>query len=350
MDHRLVSRILRKLFDLSTQDHRAPDPGLHGNFTIMSAALKSALVTGSTGFVGSVLVDRLLAENVEVTCVVRQRSTPRAANRRVRLVEVSSFDTSVLQSALAGTSAEAVFHLASYGVQQTERDIDQLVEGNVSIVLHLLQATAHWPLRRFVHTGSCSEYGQRGSEGRLIAEMDPIQPQSLYGAVKAGSVLAGSALAASLNIPFVTLRLFGVFGTRERPPRLIPYLISRLQNNDPVDLTSGEQVRDFLFEDDVATAFLDAATSDGLKSGEVYNVCSSVPTRIREVGEMVADAMGKPRELLHWGERPYRADELMWVVGDNHRFREATAWAPTVSLQEGIARVLDHAGTSGEGR
>jgi nucleoside-diphosphate-sugar epimerase len=320
----------------------------------MSVPLKSALVTGSTGFIGSVLVDRLLAENVEVTCLVRSKSTlrahPLAADPRVRFIEVPSFETSVLQSALAGGSAEAVFHLASYGVQQTDRDIDQLVEGNISILLHLLRATAHWPLRRFVHTGSCSEYGDPGSEGTLIAETQPVRPGSLYGAVKAASVLSGTALAAGMNIPFVTLRLFGVFGTRERPPRLIPYLISRLQNDEPVDLTPGEQVRDFLFEDDVAAAFLDAATSDSLKSGQVYNVCSSRPTRIREVGEMVADAMGKPRELLHWGERSYRSDELMWVVGDNCRFREATAWAPTVPLSEGIARVLVHACTSAEGK
>jgi nucleoside-diphosphate-sugar epimerase len=166
----------------------------------------------------------------------------------------------------------------------------------------------------------------------------------LYGAVKAASVLCGNALASSLSIPFVTLRLFGVFGTRETPPRLVPYLISQLQKDRPVDLTPGEQVRDFLFEDDVAAAFLAAATAEGLKSGEAYNVCSSRPTRIRELAEMVADAMGKPRELLHWGERPYRSDEPMWLVGDNRRFREAvTNWCPTISLQEGIHRILDHA-------
>ena len=62
------------------------------------------------------------------------------------------------------------------------------------------------------------------------------------------------------------------------------------------------------------------------------------------VREMVADAMGKPRELLHWGERPYRSDEPMWLVGDNQRFREATStWCPTIGLQEGIRRMLDHA-------
>ena len=319
----------------------------------MTGPLESALVTGATGFVGSALVDRLLAENVRVTCLVRPRSDSNARNLidagRIRLVEVPSFEVPVLQSNLAGISAEVIFHLASYGVQQTDRDTDQLVQGNVAIVIQLLQATAHWPLRRFVHTGSCSEYGTSALAGQLIAETEPIQPKSLYGAVKAASVLCGSAMAASLDVPFVTLRLFGVYGTRERPPRLIPYLISRLRDDQPVDLTPGEQVRDFLFEDDVTSAFLDAATADGLESGEVYNVCSSQPTRIREIGEMVADAMGKPRELLHWGERPYRPDELMWLVGDNRRFRAATGWTPKVGLREGIARVLVHACESGKG-
>ena len=57
------------------------------------------------------------------------------------------------------------------------------------------------------------------------------------------------------------------------------------------------------------------------------------------MGEMVADTLGKPRELLHWGKRPYRSDEPMWLVGDNRRFREATGWFPTISPQEGIRRM-----------
>ena len=311
----------------------------------MSGALRSALVTGATGFVGSALVDRLLADNVEVTCLVRSQSMPKARalseGRRIRVVEVPSFTTSVLQARLVDVTADVVFHLASYGVHQSDRDVDQMVDGNVTLLLHLLQATAAWPLRRFIHTGSCSEYGDPGSQEILIAETHPIQPQSLYGAVKAGAVQAGNLLASALDIPFVTLRPFNIFGTRERSTRLVPYLIERLRNDQPVDLTPGKQVRDILFEDDAVSAFLAAATSQALESGEVYNVCSSRPTRIREIGEMVADVMGKPRDLLHWGERPYRSDELMWLVGDNRRFRETTGWFPKVDLHEGIRRIVD---------
>jgi UDP-glucose 4-epimerase len=316
----------------------------------MSNRLRSALVTGATGFLGSMLVRRLLAEGVEVTCPVRTRSLAKlAALRGDPHLHVVDLDKLGFDAGLREHSAEVVFNLASYGVREGECDVEQMIEGNVSFLLRLLRATAGWPLRRFIHAGSCSEYGYPRRDGELIAETHPLRPQTLYGAAKAASVLCGNALAASLGIPFVTLRLFGVYGTAEAPQRLIPYLIDHLMRNEPVDLTGGEQVRDLLFEEDAASAFLAAANSDGIESGEVYNVCSARPARIREVGELVTDALRQPRDLLHWGARPYRAGEPMWLVGDNRRFRNATgSWSPSVDLQEGVHRMVDLARTAGQ--
>ncbi len=303
---------------------------------------RSALVTGATGFLGSVLVEHLLAQGIETICLVRSRL---AADRRklpkdVRTIEATSFQASQLKTKLAGISADVVFHLASYGVRQNDRDPHQLIEGNINLLTDLLQATADWPLRRFVHTGSCSEYGFPEGENVAIAESHPLRPASLYGSAKASSVLFGTALASQLNVPFVTLRLFGVFGPHEAPDRLIPYLIAKLRRDESVDLTPGEQVRDLLYEEDVAEAFIAAADAIGMKSSEAYNVCSARPTRIRDVGEAVADELGKPRHLLHWGKRQYRADEPLWLVGDNRRFTATTSWSPRVSVEEGIRRMI----------
>ena len=263
-------------------------------------SFRSALVTGATGFLGSVLVERLPAQGVDTTCLVR----PPAADSRkipkgVRTIEATSFQASQLKTKLAGVSTDLVFHFASYGVRQNDRDPRQLNEGNIDLVTGLLEATAEWPLRRFVHTGSCSEYGFPERENVPIVESQPLRPASLYGSAKVSSVLFGTALASRLNVPFVTLRLFGVFGPHEAPDRLIPYLIAKLRRDEPVDLTPGEQIRDLLYEDDVAEAFIAAADAIGMKAGEAYNVCSARPTRIRDVGEAVADELGKPRRLLH---------------------------------------------------
>lgn len=310
-------------------------------------SFESALVTGATGFIGSVLVKRLLAEGVRVTCLIRAR--PRApgalaALAGARVIEISSFQLAELKAKLAGISVETVFHLASYGVQQQERDTVQLLEGNVALLCNLLEATSHWPLRRFLHAGSCSEYGLPVQEGTPISETQALRPTSMYGAAKAASFEFGNALALRLKIPFVALRLFGAFGSHEAPQRLAPYLIQRLRHNQPVDLTPGEQVRDFLYEEDVADAFLAAANAEALHLYEAYNVCSGHATRIRDFGEAVAEALGKPHQLLHWGERPYRPDEPMWQVGDNRRFAAAASWSPRFSVQEGIRRMISAAG------
>ncbi len=303
---------------------------------------QSALVTGATGFIGSALVGRLLVEGVDVTCLVRskmRRLSPLARWPGIRVIEVPSFEVAHLKAKLANFSAEVIFHLASSGVQPEDRDPGTLMEGNIGLITWLLQAVANWPLRRFIHTGSCSEYGFSKSNGTPISESEPLRPTSLYGAAKAASVLWGTALATHMKIPFLTLRLFGVFGTHEGRQRLLPYLIDCLQRDQPADLTPGEQVRDFLFEDDVAGAYVEAAKAEHLNHYEVYNVCSGCPLRIRDLAEAVADELNKPRHLLHWGKRPYRRDEPMWLVGDNRKFVTATGWQPRVSIDEGIRRM-----------
>lgn len=299
---------------------------------------RSALVTGATGFIGSAMVDLLERKGVEVTCLVRSRLRLEASRRSLaglRVIEDPNFQSKNLRLTLANISADVVFNFASYGVRPEDRDSQQLIDGNVGLTVHLLEATAHWPLQRFVHAASCSEYGFPDPEYKPVAESHPLRPTSVYGAAKAASFLFGTALAARLNVPFVALRLFGVFGKREGPWRLIPYLISKLEQDRSVDLTPGDQVRDYLYVEDAAEAFFEAANGD-LNCWEAYNVCSGFPTRIRDLGEAVADALGKPRHLLHWGERQYRTDEPMMLLGDNHRFVGETGWHPRINTEQGV--------------
>jgi nucleoside-diphosphate-sugar epimerase len=304
---------------------------------------RSAVVTGATGFIGSALVRRLLDDGVRTYCLLRTKPRCDSIIERLNgaeLVQLVSFQTPELERCLMDFSADVIFNLASYGVSQEDRDPEALLDGNAGLVARLVLAAAISPPKIFIHTGSCSEYGQPLLEGTPFTEDQPLRPTSLYGAAKAASTLYGNTLAARVGVPFVTLRLFGVFGVGEGPRRLIPYLIDQLRCDEPADLTPGQQVRDFLYVEDIVEAFVRSVRDANLTLSEAYNVCSARPIRIRDIGEMVADFMEKPRGLLRWGRRPYRQDEPMWIVGDNRRFVEATSWHPRISTAEGIRRIV----------
>jgi nucleoside-diphosphate-sugar epimerase len=315
--------------------------------------LTSVVVTGATGFIGSALTSRLLREGRRVTCLVR-KGTPRlpwllTACRlaclprapEVSIVALERFEASAVRAALEHVEPQVIFHLASSGVDPTERDPVALVEGNATLVKTMLAATQGLGLRRFVLTGTCSEYGPAVEPVR-IAEGHELAPTSPYGVAKLAAEVEGGALAATLDVPFVPLRLFGTYGPGEAGQRLVPYLVDHLRRGEVPSLTGGEQVRDLMFVEDVVDAILVAATSASIVVGAPYNVCTGEPHRIREVAREVARLMGKPEANLGLGRRPYRADEAMWIVGDPTRLRTATGFRPRVSLEEGLRRAIAH--------
>lgn len=307
----------------------------------MSAAHGTALVTGGTGFIGAALIDRLVAAGVPVVCLVREDGPRRArldALPGVRTVRPAAWSAAGLERALAGAAFDAVYHLAASGVSPDAREPEGLIAGNVGLTCSLLAALAAAPPRRFIHVGSCSEYAPIDAPARL-REDHPLDPPSLYGAAKASAFLCGRLLAARLGVPLVALRLFGVYGPGEAPARLVPHLLAKFAAGETPELTGGEQVRDFTFIGDVADALALAAVAPGVEVGEVYNVCSGAPARVRDLVEMVARLVGREGADLGLGRRPYRADEPMWIVGDPGRFAAATGFAPRVPLAEGLRRM-----------
>ncbi|WP_437908398.1 NAD(P)-dependent oxidoreductase [Sorangium sp. So ce327] len=314
----------------------------------MSAGLGAVLVTGATGFIGAALAARLAATGARTACIVRAESPRRARLADIAGVEVlpvASFSTPELARAVAAIRPEVVFHLAASGVSPSERDPELVVDGNVGLTTRLLAALAeiepHRPAR-FLHAGSCSEYAPAQEPARL-REDHPLDPACVYGAAKAAAYLCGKAVAARLRIPFVALRLFGVYGPGEGPSRLIPHLIARFRAGEAPALTPGAQARDLTYVDDVVEALIAAATSRGLESGRAYNVCSGAPVRVREVAERVARAAGWPGDDLGLGRLPYRDGEPMWIVGDPSHFAEATGWRPRIALDEGVRRMIEAA-------
>ena len=302
------------------------------------------LVTGASGFVGTALVRQLAARGSRVLCLARFSSqVPMAVQAPgIEWIRTDRHDPGTLRSLLGDFAPAIVFNLAGYGVRPDDRDAAAMIDGNVALLANALETVAERPPRRFIHVGSCSEYGPAPVGTRLV-ESDAIDPISLYGAAKAGAALFGRNLAQRLGVPFVTMRPFGIYGPGEASYRLIPYLIERLRRDQRVDLTPGEQLRDMLYIDDVVDALVSAAHAPGIEDFGCYNICSGVPVQIREVAMTVCRLLGKPANLLAFGARPYRADEPMSIVGDPGLFHAATGWSRQVALDAGIGRMVAQA-------
>ncbi len=288
---------------------------------------------------------RLAADGVRVTVLVRKDSLAGSAlpsDPHVSAVRIDALDSRAFAESLASVSADVVFNLASAGVNPANRDPIAMLDGNVRFLASLMSALEKRRPRRFIHTGSCAEYAPVET-GHRLTENDRVQPSSLYGAAKLCASLYGAALAAERRLSFVNLRLFGVFGIGEAPHRIVPYLIANLRGNQPVDLTPGKQIRDWLYIDDVVEALLAAAACAHVGDTDTFNICSGHGISVRELAEQVAGAMTKPSDLLRFGARCYRNDEPMWIVGDNRRFLETTGWQPRISIAEGIRRMVAEA-------
>jgi nucleoside-diphosphate-sugar epimerase len=301
----------------------------------------SALVTGGNGFLGRALVARLRASGRAVTALVRR---PDGIDEAVDLVVADLRQPEIVRAALAGRRFDVMFHLAAAGVAPRDRDPGPMFATNAVGTGTLVEACAGAHVPAIVYAGSCSEYAPASSTEQ-IAEDTPLTTSHLYGASKAAGGLWGSAVARSFGVNFCWLRFFGIFGPGEAPDRLVPYLANKLRQGQSVDLTPGEQVRDLMYVDDAVTALLLAADLAARGESGPFNVCTGVGTRVRDVACSVADALHRPRELLHFGVRPYRGDEPMCIVGDPGRLQRAAGFAPGVDLNRGIALAVGAAGS-----
>lgn len=303
---------------------------------------RTALVAGATGFIGSAVVRRLVAEGWRVVAPVRRSSDRMRLSELsdLHLVEVDDFSPAALRPAFA-ERPEVVINLVSAGVSGRV-DPEEAVAGNVTVVLNLLRLASEVGVRRFVHTGSCFEYAACPT-GTSLTERMPVEPWSVYSAAKIAATNLALASARDWSVPLVVLRLFGVYGPGESPRRLLPYLITRLTSGEPAELSPGTQIRDLLFLDDAVNAFVVAAVAPALGGhGGVFNVCSGVPVAVRQLGETVAGLLNAPPELLRWGAIPPRPEEPTWIVGDGSAFRTATGWTPVFDLTAGLRATIAH--------
>ena len=304
---------------------------------------RRVLVTGADGFIGSHLVERLLADGHEVTAVVRATSVVGTTELRLRnLGAVRDRLAGVIAVDVAGSDACArmaesapqwVFHLAAEAwVERSFTQPAEVLRTNLGGTMNVLALARQSPgLERLVVTSSSEIYGTAQAE--RIAEHHPLAPTSPYAASKLAADRMAFAFVQTYGLPIAIVRPFNCYGPRHTYD-VIPKFIDRALRGLPlVVFGDGQQSRDFTYVDDMVEAFVLAAEHPDVV-GQAINFGSGVSITVAALAAQITALCGSPAAVEHG---PARAAEVARLCCDASA-AHALGWRAQIGLDEGLQR------------
>jgi len=301
-----------------------------------------ALVTGAAGFIGSTLVDRLLADEADVVGIdcftdyyprpIKERNLSGALTHpRFRFIESRIQDADL--PALLNDRTH-VFHLAAQaGVRKSwGRDFEIYTVNNIEATQVLLEAACGMPaLERLVYSSSSSVYGDRVA---MPMREDALpQPVSPYGVSKLAAEQLCYLYFANYGVPAVSLRYFTVYGPRQRPDMGFHKFLRATILGEPIGVYGdGDQTRDFTFISDAVNANVLAAARG--VPGRVYNIGGGSRVSVNDVLTMIERIAGR-RPIVTVD--PVQKGDMRHTYADTSLAHADLGYAPTVGLEEGLA-------------
>jgi UDP-glucose 4-epimerase len=304
--------------------------------------VKTYLVTGGCGFIGSHLCSALLTQG-HAARVLDDLSTGSLANlpRGAEFIQGDILDGDLVRTALDGV--DGCFHLAAISsVQRGTSDwltTHRVNLGGTVTLFDAIRTQSHTARTPVVYASSAAVYGD--CKDLPITESAEKSPLSAYAADKYGCELHARVAEGVHGIPTVGLRFFNVYGPNQDPGSpysgVIAVFADRLQRHAPVDIFGdGEQTRDFVYVGDAVTALLHAMELQP-SGAPVYNVCTGTPTSIRELARIIGEVIGSDPVICY---RAVRAAEIRHSLGSRARAKTALSLPEPTRLRAGLAALL----------
>jgi nucleoside-diphosphate-sugar epimerase len=295
--------------------------------------MSRVIVTGATGFIGRGTLAPLLERGYEVHAV-SSHPHDNASPSGVQWEHVDLLTDRAAADLVERVAPTHLLHLAWYAKPGAFwRSPENLPWVEAS--LRLTRAFVDGGGRRAVIAGTCAEY-EWTDRMRCVEGQTPLRPSTLYGASKHALQVISERYACEVGISLAWGRVFFVFGPREDSARLGGAVARSLVLGEEAACSHGEQVRDFLYSEDLAQAFV--ALLDSPVQGAV-NLASGTPVRVRDLVEALAGAAGRP-DLLRLGARPAAPGEPAELVADVTRLREEVGWSPPATLERRAADTI----------
>jgi len=294
--------------------------------------MKKVLLTGATGFVGQSCLPLLLAKGFEVHAV--------SLNRRLHNnSDVSWYQVDLLQSEQAADLVSRVkpTHLLHFAW-------DAIIPGKVwdsvdnfrwvQASLNLLRAFSLEGGQRAVLAGTCAEY--EWNYGYCSEVFSPLRPKSTYGICKHSLQILFDSFAKQTGLSGAWGRMFFLYGPNEHPDRLIPLFIRALLRREPARCLHGDQIRDYLYVQDAANAFVTLLESS--VSGPV-NIASGCPVTLKDIIYKIADKLNG-RDLVQFNSTSIGGDGARFIVADVQRLTQELGWQREHDLDQGLEKTI----------
>ena len=307
---------------------------------------QTLLVTGAGGFIGSRLCERLVEEGASVRAFVRYTSRaeigllkqlPPKALANIEIIRGDLRDYSAVEQGANGV--DTIFHLgALISIPYSYVHPVETVQTNILGTMNILEACRKTGAK-LVHTSTSEVYG---TALRVpIDEDHPLQGQSPYSASKIGADKLVESYYRSFDVPAVTIRPFNTYGPGQSNRAVIPTIITQALSGNVVRLGNLEAIRDFTYLDDTVEGFLLAGKA-GLWNGETFNLGTGEEISIGAIAELIFKIMRKQPEIKIEQDRlrPGKS-EVMRLISDNHKAKEALNWQPKVGMEEGLRRTIE---------
>jgi UDP-glucuronate 4-epimerase len=310
--------------------------------------MDNILITGGAGFIGSHLALRLLREGKRLAIVDNLDDYYPAELKRANLDEVKAggefqfFPTDIrngekLREVFATFQPEAVIHLAARpGVRQSFAQPEAYTSLNVLGTTQVLETSRQSGVQRMVFASSSSVYGH-SSRAPFREDATISHPLSIYAATKVAGEAVAFTYSHAYDLSVVCLRLFTVYGPRQRPDLAIRRFAGLILAGEEVPIFGdGSLERDYTYVDDIVDGILLALDARG--KFDVFNIGNSHPVRIDEMVDALGRALGKP---VHRKFIPTPAGEMILTHADLTKASQVLGYSPKVSFQDGIRRFVE---------